>query len=169
MFFTLSGFLITVLLLGEHRRHDRISLSSFWARRFRRLLPAALLAIALCALLVWRSDNPTWSSSFRLDGLSALGYVANWRFVFSSQAYEAVYASPSTVQHFWSLAIEEQVYLLLPPLTVGVLVLARGSRRVLGALLAALFVASAAIPTVFGISGDRVYFGTDTRIAEVLA
>jgi peptidoglycan/LPS O-acetylase OafA/YrhL len=169
MFFTLSGFLITALLLSEHERRGRVSLNAFWARRFRRLLPAALAAVALGAVLVWRSDNAVWAGSFRADGLAALGYVANWRFVFSAQAYEAVFASPSPVQHFWSLAIEEQVYLALPPLTVLVLRLAGGSRRVLGGVFATLFIASAAVPTVFGLSGDRVYLGTDTRAAEVLA
>lgn len=168
-FFTLSGFLITSLLLSEHERHGRIDLRRFWSRRFRRLLPAALICIGLSSVLVWTAARSTWSSSFRADGLWTLAYAANWRLIASGQAYESAFSSPSPVQHFWSLAIEEQVYLLIPLILVAVLVWLSRSRRVLAVVLTGLFVGSALVPLVFGLEGDRVYFGTDTRLAEVVA
>ena len=119
IFFTLSGFLITSLLLVEHdadgRSRSRISLRHFWARRARRILPAALIALAFVGAL--RADGRRRASRPRQlpgDGLSALAQVANWRFVLGDQSYASLFSAPSPVQHFWSLAIEEQFYLVLP-------------------------------------------------------
>ena len=126
IFFTLSGFLITSLLLVEHESTGRIGLGHFWARRARRILPAALLALAGVALYGLTVADAQQASRLPGDGLSALAEVANWRFVFGDQSYAALFSAPSPVQHFWSLAIEEQFYLVFPLVVVGD---ARRSRR----------------------------------------
>src|SRR5438552_15974360 len=113
-FFVLSGYLITSLLLIEWKRNDTISLRDFWIRRARRLLPALLLvvlAIAIWAGVTLRSAQLT---DIRGDGLATLSYSANWRFVFSGQAYCAQLGPASSFRCAWALAIEEQFYLLWP-------------------------------------------------------
>ncbi len=136
-FFTLSGFLITSLLLAEHRRGGRIGLRGFWARRARRLLPAAFVALAGLVLFGATVATPDQVRSLRGDVLAALGYVANWRFYATGQSYTHVFSAPSPALHFWSLAIEEQFYVVFPLVFAGVLWLGRGRIRVLGGLLAA--------------------------------
>ncbi len=170
-FFTLSGFLITVLLIGEHRSSGTIALRDFWARRFRRLLPASLVVIAgvLLATKLWGSASQL--SGLREDALSCLGYVANWRFIASGQGYSALFSSKSPLQHFWSLAIEEQFYVIYPVIVAVVLRIARGTLR--GAAiglggLAALSIGSSLFGLNRDYSLDRLYFGTDVRAAELL-
>jgi peptidoglycan/LPS O-acetylase OafA/YrhL len=169
-FFTLSGFLITSLLLAEHERSGRISLRGFWSRRARRLLPAAYLTLA--AVLVFGVTIATvdQARSLRADVLSALGYVANWRFYFSGRTYAHLFSAPSPVLHFWSLAIEEQFYLLFPLLMIGVLALTRGKRLFVGVFLGLAIGASLLAGNLLLASQgeSRVYYGTDTRAAELL-
>ena len=171
-FFTLSGFLITALLLVEHDRNRGISLRAFWVRRLRRLLPAALVAIAgIVIAATWLADT-TQLVRLRADALSALGYVANWRFIAAGDSYGATFASPSPFTHFWTLAIEEQFYLVLPLVVVGALRFGRGSKRTVGWVLAAIMAASIVWANVLvdrGASNNRLYFGTDVRAAELLA
>jgi peptidoglycan/LPS O-acetylase OafA/YrhL/lysophospholipase L1-like esterase len=171
-FFTLSGFLITALLLAEHERNGGISLRAFWARRLRRLMPAAIAAISLIVVAsVWLADS-TQRVRLRADALSALAYVANWRFIAAGDAYEANFQSPSPFTHFWTLAIEEQFYVVLPLVVVGALVVGRGSRRVVAGALAGVAVISILWANWLlnrDASIDRVYFGTDVRAAELLA
>ena len=168
-FFTLSGFLITGLVLSEFSATRRISLRTFYARRARRLLPAAFLGIALAAIVVAATADARAAHNFRFDGLAALADVANWRFLLSGHSYVDLFTSPSPVQHYWSLAIEEQFYLVLVPLTVAVLWLARGRRALLGvvfAVLATLSFADGWLAVRHGV--DRAYYGTDTRALEFL-
>jgi peptidoglycan/LPS O-acetylase OafA/YrhL len=170
-FFTLSGFLITTLLLAEDRRHGRVDLGAFYIRRARRLLPAALLCLA--GIVVFGATVATASQvvELRADVLAALAYVANWRQVLGGSSYADLFTAPSPVQHFWSLAIEEQFYLVMPLLVLGVLKVAKGSWRVLRNVLVALVVASVGLSVLLhaiGSSLDRIYFGTDTRAAELL-
>ena len=141
MFFTLSGYLIATLMLAEWGRTGRVSLARFWERRARRLLPAAFAAVAFVAVLEW------WfgvggGPRFRGDLLSALGYVANWRMASSGTDYAANFLMESPVQHFWSLAIEEQFYLTFPLLFVGVLWLTRQRWGAVGVVCGVLAVAS---------------------------
>jgi peptidoglycan/LPS O-acetylase OafA/YrhL len=171
IFFTLSGFLITSLLLVEHESTGRIGLGHFWARRARRILPAALLALAGVALYGLTVADAHQASRLPGDGLSALAEVANWRFVFGDQSYAALFSAPSPVQHFWSLAIEEQFYLVFPLVVFAVLALAHGRRRPLTSVVVTLAVASAALAAVMfspGHDPSRVYYGTDTRAVELL-
>ena len=112
-FFVLSGFLITSLLVDEWRKHERIDLRAFWARRARRLLPALVLvviAVGAYALFVARPDE---LDRIRGDAFGSLLYVANWRQLFES-SYFAQLATPSPLRHTWSLGIEEQWYLVWP-------------------------------------------------------
>jgi peptidoglycan/LPS O-acetylase OafA/YrhL len=165
-FFTLSGFLITNLLVREWDSTGSIRLGRFWTRRFRRLLPAATITIALTGLVFWRIGTPEQLHTIRLDMLASLGYVANWRFYLAGTSYASLFAAPSPLQHFWSLAIEEQFYLFFPPIVIGCMRL--GGRRVLTALVAIATLASVAMSISLRQNTDRVYYGTDTRASELL-
>ncbi|MFN8035467.1 MAG: acyltransferase family protein [Acidimicrobiia bacterium] len=170
-FFTLSGFLITTLLLGEHRRRGHIDLRAFWSRRFRRLLPASLLAIAGIVLASSILATANQLERLRGDVVAALAYVANWHFIASGDAYGALFATRSPMQHFWSLAIEEQFYFVYPLLMAVLFAVSRGSRRMIGLGLAGLIACSLGASLVLqatGASVDRLYFGTDVRAAELL-
>jgi peptidoglycan/LPS O-acetylase OafA/YrhL/lysophospholipase L1-like esterase len=170
-FFVLSGFLITSLLLAEWRGDGRIALSAFWARRARRLLPALFLVLAAVAAYGAVMAAPAELEHLRSDGLSALGYVANWGQIFSHQSYFESFAAPSPLRHTWSLAIEEQFYLVWPLLVAGVLRWRRGSIRSLGAVTGGLLAASAVWMIVLykpGVDPTRVYYGTDTRAQSLL-
>ncbi len=167
IFFTLSGFLITSLLLREHAATGTISLRAFWSRRFRRLMPAALAGLAVaCAYGVWFA-SPEQLARLRTDILAALGYMANWRFVLEHKRYADLFAAPSPVQHFWSLAIEEQFYIVYP--LIVVVVLHRGGRRALAVVLSVMAAVSVGLSFALASSFDRVYYGTDTRAFELLA
>src|SRR3954454_1104661 len=139
VFFVISGFLITTLLLRELRETGRVSLRGFWAQRARRILPAALTVIAACAgataLVVPVTD---WAQFFGDLRASAL-YVQNWHLAARAVDYFAASDGPSPVQHFWSLAVEEQFYLVWPLVIVAA---ARTRRR--WALPAALLAITAA-------------------------
>ena len=165
-FFTLSGFLITNLLVREWDSSGSIRLGGFWTRRFRRLLPAAVLTIAITGLVFWRLGTPEQVQNLRLDMIGALGYVANWRFYFGGTSYGALFAAPSPLQHFWSLAIEEQFYVFFPPIVI--IVMRLGGRRLLAATVSAATLISIMLCLVLRTNTDRVYYGTDTRAAELL-
>ena len=167
LFFTLSGFLITSLLLREFADSGTISLRAFWARRFRRLMPAALAGLLVACLYGALFARPEQLATLRVDVLAALGYVANWRFVFENKRYADLFAAPSPVQHFWSLAIEEQFYVVYPLLVASVL--RAGGRRALTIVLAILGATSVTLSFALSSSFDRVYYGTDTRAFELLA
>ncbi|MDZ5443876.1 acyltransferase family protein [Micromonospora sp. 4G57] len=183
-FFVLSGFLITSLLLAEHRDTGRIDLTAFWGRRIRRLLPALLLVL-LVVLLVSRQLLPgTELPALRWDALAALGYLANWRMAHRSGDYFAATGSPSPLQHTWSLGIEEQFYLVWPLLLVAQLAWTarRARRRGAGAPPSPPEVGGLRTVTLLGTAGsalaaaalfapgavDRVYYGTDTRAVALL-
>jgi peptidoglycan/LPS O-acetylase OafA/YrhL len=171
-FFVLSGFLITSLLLAEHVRHGHIKLSRFWARRARRLMPALLamlLATAVAGHFLLDSDD---LKLLRGDGLAAIAYVANWRMIWRGTGYVAATATPSPLQHTWSLGIEEQFYVLWPLIIAGLLawLAARRTRWVLLAVCGVGTVASAllAVALYSPDSISRDYYGTDTRAQALL-
>ena len=167
LFFTLSGFLITSLLLREFADSGTISLRNFWARRFRRLMPAALAGLLVACLYGALFAGPEQLATLRVDVLAGLAYVANWRFVFENKRYADLFAAPSPVQHFWSLAIEEQFYVVYPLLVAGVLRV--GGRRALTIALGVLAATSVTLSFALSSNFDRVYYGTDTRAFELLA
>lgn len=167
LFFTLSGYLITQLLIRESALGGgRIDVRAFWMRRFRRLMPGAIVvivAVALASIFFDRFPSP----HLRGDLFSALGYVANWRFMAGSTSYADLFTSvPSPVLHFWSLAIEEQFYVVYPVL-IAVLS-ARRRKWIVPGTLGMLFAASVTA-NVLGGSHNTVYYGTQTRAAEILA
>ncbi|MGN6693290.1 MAG: acyltransferase family protein, partial [Aquihabitans sp.] len=187
LFFTLSGFLITRLLIAEHRTTGGIALGAFLSRRARRLMPALLVMLAAVALVTnfWGSTSDY--AKVRGDSLATLAYVANWRSVLADNNYWALFSRPSPLQHTWSLAIEEQFYLVWPLLVAGVFagVVAWRTKRhggsphehrtsaltwLLGITIGiALLSAAAAALAPEGTSGvNRIYFGTDTRVASIL-
>ncbi len=164
-FFVLSGFLITTLLLNELRHSKTIRLGAFWARRARRLVPAMLLVVSFCALFVWIATPVGTYSGFRLDALSTLLYVANWHFILEGANYFAATSAPSPLTHTWSLAIEEQFYVLWPLVLFGLFKLGRGARTLAiicggGAVLSAIEMAWL---LASGSSITRLYYGTDTH------
>jgi peptidoglycan/LPS O-acetylase OafA/YrhL len=182
VFFVLSGFLITSLLVSERESNGRISLRNFWLRRARRLLPALLLVLGAVGVYALLFATEAEGDRIATDGLSALGYFANWRFIVSGQAYveRLVIEAPSPLRHTWSLAIEEQFYLLWPVIVVGLgalvarTVSARARRQArqrrafrysLAALCIALGAVSLYLMTALLTPRDpnRVYYGTDTR------
>ncbi len=169
-FFVLSGFLITTLLLTERESAGRVSLTAFWGRRARRLLPALFLLLVVVVLYGSTTMTAFQLEELRGDALASLFYVANWHFIATDQSYFALLAQPSPLQHLWSLAIEEQFYLLWPLMVVGVLLLARGSRRALGIVTVVGIVVSQVCMAVLYNENDpsRAYYGTEARAHTLL-
>jgi peptidoglycan/LPS O-acetylase OafA/YrhL len=169
-FFVLSGFLITSLLLAEWGRRRGISLPRFWVRRARRLLPALLLVLGAIALYAATLAPSHQLRTLRADGLASVFYVANWRFVLSGQSYFDLFTLPSPMRHLWSLAIEEQFYLVWPLVVLGCLRIGRRSRKPLTAICVAGIAASVALMAHLYEPFDpsRAYFGTDTRAHTLL-
>jgi len=170
LFFTLSGFLITSILLRMHDATGTVRLRTFWSRRYRRLLPAAYLTLA--GIVVFGATVATRQQLTDLAGavVAAVFQVANWFFMYAGQSYVNLFSAPSPVQHFWSLSIEEQFYVVMP---LVLILLLRRMHSLL--LLASLFAGAAAASTALmivlyqhGASLDRLYYGTDTRAAEIL-
>jgi peptidoglycan/LPS O-acetylase OafA/YrhL len=169
-FFVLSGFLITALLLSEHQRSGRIRLGDFWARRARRLLPALFLMLITVVLFTKFALPPGTYPSLRSDVFSTAFYVANWHFIAQGANYFAATGPPSPLTHTWSLAVEEQFYLVWPLLVVGVLAVFKRIGAVFWlALLGALASATAmAVLFAHGANINRLYYGTDTRAQSIL-
>lgn len=170
-FFTLSGYFICTLLIDEYAATGRIDLRRFWSRRVRRLLPASL--VALLGILVFGATvaTPDQADNLRREVVAALTYLANWHFLSAGDGYGDLFAAPSPVLHFWSLAIEEQSYVVFPLGVAAALKLGRGRRGGLAvALVVALGASLFAGSLAYAPGGDisRFYFGADTRVAEIL-
>ena len=170
LFLILSGFLITTLLIMEWRRSDRIALRAFWARRARRLLPALLIVLVFVAVITMTAIAPWNRASIRDDGIASLFYVANWRFIAAKESYFELFSAASPLRHMWTLAIEEQFYLVWPLVAYTALRLARGSLRVLTAVCVVGIIASVAVMAITYHPGDplRAYYGTDARAHTIL-
>ena len=166
VFFTLSGFLITSLLINECENTGRIDLKAFWGRRLRRLAPASLVVIAgVVGLASWLSTSIE-ASRIKGDAISATLYFSNWRFIYSGHSYGELFATPSPLQHLWSLSIEEQLYVVVPVLIAGLF--AMGFRRRAIGYVFLVAVAGSTIATMFTNSHELIYYGTHTRAAELL-
>ncbi len=169
VFLVISGFLITSLLLSERASTGRIDLRRFWVRRARRLLPAVvvMIAVVLAAMLVL---HPGEVGGLRGAVVSSLLYVGNWYQIAVEQSYFEQFARPSVLQHLWSLAVEEQFYLLWPPIMAACIALL-GRRRLLIGVLAGILASTIAAAVLWapGTDPSRIYYGTDTRAAGLLA
>jgi peptidoglycan/LPS O-acetylase OafA/YrhL len=171
LFFVLSGFLITSLLVAEQRATGRVDLRAFWIRRARRLFPAVLSLMPGVALYARLFAKPSELARIRGDGVATLLYFANWRSIFAGKSYWDLFSAPSPLEHTWSLAIEEQFYVVWPLLSFFVLRRARAGTRALFVVSVVLALASAAAMLLLydPDSTSRAYMGTDTRGASILA
>ena len=170
VFFVLSGFLITSLLLDELDRNGRIALRGFWIRRARRLLPA-LIVMVLAVVAARDLFPPEAVAALRDDAVAAFFWIANWAFVAQKADYFSHGATPSPLQHTWSLGVEEQYYLIWPLLLIAVAVVFRARVRwaVFGvAAVGVLASAAGAILFTSEATLNRIYFGTDTRAQALL-
>ena len=166
-FFTLSGFLIARLVIVELETTGRLDLGPFWSRRARRLLPASVACCFLVLLYGAMAGTPTQLHALRGDMLAAFGQVANWRFLAAGKAYANRFSDPSPLQHYWSLAIEEQFYLVLP-LVLAAVAWRTPAHRIRRAVLAAA-ASLAAVGAGIGwfVSPTHAYYGTETRLPEL--
>ena len=171
VFFVISGFLITRQLATELARTNRISFARFYARRVRRILPAATVVIVGTALACWRWDSPLQVRSDALDALFAAFSGVNWRLAQNGTNYFLSTAPPSPFQHFWSLSVEEQFYAVWPVLLVATGLVARsrsGRRKPLVWTLLTIMAASLALSAwTTSSSPSWTYFGTQTRAWEL--
>ena len=177
VFFVLSGFLITAMLLDEVRAHGRVSLPRFYARRACRLLPALLVMLTIWTAMLLAFHDTSWfaatpggdrtgdpvelTGAFQQLGIT-LAYGANWLY--------ALDGGRAPLAHLWSLAVEEQFYIVWPVLLVGLTALL--ARRGRLAVVVGLAAVSAVLPLLYwdgGAGNDRIYFGTDTRAVGMLA
>jgi peptidoglycan/LPS O-acetylase OafA/YrhL len=185
VFFTLSGYLITDLLLGQHARTGSLQLADFWLRRARRLLPALFVMLAVVIAWVALLDRAQLAG-LRGAVAAAATYVSNWYLIGARTSYFARFGPPSPLGHLWSLAVEEQFYLVWPWVVGLFLLLARprrqagtraaapagtGGRYAMAAVTLLLAAASAAAMAALyhpGYDPTRVYEGTDTRAFGLL-
>ena len=169
VFFVLSGFLITSLLVRELRDSGRLRFVSFYARRVRRLLPAALLVLLITAVLYELLASPAAVAEARGGFVAAAAYFANWYFLGQSHDYFAQEAHPSPVVHYWSLSVEEQFYLVWPVLLLGLVLLVRRSGLRLDVVVGGLAAAGLVYAGVVA-HGDPMasYYGTGSRAYQLL-
>jgi len=170
LFFVLSGYLITDLLLNEWDNKGKISLAKFWSRRAKRLLPGLFVLLLTLGTFV-TLFRPDLMNKLRPDMLAAVFYYSNWWDIFHKISYFDNFGTPPLLNHLWTLAVEEQFYILWPLLMIAGLKVCRSHKRVLagailfGALLSAAVMALLYVP---GMDPSRVYYGTDTRAFSLL-
>jgi peptidoglycan/LPS O-acetylase OafA/YrhL len=174
VFFVLSGFLVTRILLGDLVAGGRVNFRRFYSKRFRRILPAAAVMLLVTAAIYVVVASPLQSFIAVGDFRAAFLYYANWHFIQQSTDYFATNVNSSPVLHFWSLAVEEQFYLAWPLMLSGLFLLARfaGRRRWIALRVfvsAAILLSAAQAIRLSQHQVNRAYFGTDTRAYQLLA
>ncbi|MEG0772599.1 acyltransferase family protein [Clostridium sp.] len=169
VFFVISGYLITSKILSQLESENKFSLGEFWAKRIRRLLPA--LYTMITTTFIWVTlFNRKLITTVLLDGLSSIIYGSNWWFIFHKVSYFDSFNSPSPLKNLWSLAIEEQFYIIWPiALLVGVKVFK--NRIKFANIVFIIALGSAMLMGIMykpGLDPSRVYYGTDTRGFELV-
>lgn len=169
VFFVLSGYLITDQLVARWQRDGRLDLKDFWLRRARRLLPAMLLMLAVVSAWLLATDAGRLRSLGGDIG-SAVAYVNNWWLIYHKVSYFESFGPPSPFGHFWSLAVEEQFYLVWPLVLVGLLSVLPRRGRLAGAIAAGAAASALAMALLYSPGEDpsRVYYGSDTRVFGLL-
>jgi peptidoglycan/LPS O-acetylase OafA/YrhL len=169
VFFTLSGYLITDLLLSHWDRHGDLGLGRFWLRRARRLLPALFLMLLIVSVWVALFDS-SQLAEVRRQVVSAAFYFANWSTIAAHGSYFARFAAPLPLDHLWSLSIEEQFYLIWPWLLLLALLVVRGRTALALLTLAGAAVSILVMANMYhpGTDPTRLYEGTDTRAFGLL-
>ncbi|GAB2466729.1 peptidoglycan/LPS O-acetylase OafA/YrhL [Conyzicola lurida] len=175
VFFVISGFLITSHLLRESRSTGKIRLGAFWARRARRLLPAALLVLAVCAVFtVVKMPLPQWENELYQIGAAAV-YVLNWLLASNSLDYFAQGEAQTLVTHYWSLSVEEQFYIVWPIILLVVAWLTfRRAKRTQVVVTAVVFAGIALVSLAWAVystaqTPSAAYFQTTGRAWEFAA
>jgi peptidoglycan/LPS O-acetylase OafA/YrhL len=168
-FFALSGFLITSLLIGEWGQKGTVRLRAFWIRRARRLLPGLFVMLigvsVLYAIFVPTGTYPT----LRGDAIASLAYVANWHFILAGSNYFDRTGLTSPLIHMWSLAVEEQFYLLWPLVFLGVIKIWRSLRALLIVCIVGSLASALEMALLYnGTNNTRLYFGTDMHAQSLL-
>lgn len=171
VFFAISGFLITGQLLREVERNGRIDFGSFYAGRIRRLLPTALLVIAVTVVATRVFDSILRASNVAWDGVAATFFALNYRLAAQGVDYQAADGPASPLEHFWSLGVEEQFYLLWPlVLTLAIVLWKRHRRLAMTAVVALVFGGSMwASVTITAHDSPLAYFSMQTRAWELAA
>ncbi|MEY2300877.1 acyltransferase family protein [Bacillus tropicus] len=169
VFFVLSGYLITDILAMEWKRNKRIDLKKFWLSRARRLLPGmiVMLVITLAWITIFHSSL---LEKMRGDSLAALFYVSNWWYIYHKLSYFDNFNQISPLNHFWSLAVEEQFYVVWPfIISLGLYYIKKQSRMILLICLG-IFASALAMTILYepGVDPSRIYYGTDTRAFSLL-
>jgi peptidoglycan/LPS O-acetylase OafA/YrhL len=170
VFFVLSGYLITSLLIHEHGRSGRIDLPQFWLRRARRLFPALIVMMVVVGLWISMTAGPFELAMRREDMIWTAFYGSNWHLILSRQDYFEALAGASPLRHTWSLAVEEQFYLAWPLVVAAAMWLGRKRPNALAVVCLAGIVGSAvAMGWLYeGANPSRAYYGTDARIHQLL-
>ncbi|MFD1358954.1 acyltransferase family protein [Fictibacillus halophilus] len=169
VFFVLSGYLITDLLITEFVTTDRINFKNFWIRRARRLLPA--MFTMLLVVITWVTIfEQSMLDRLEEDTVAAILYVSNWWYIFQDLSYFESFGPPSLLTHFWSLAVEEQFYILWPLVILLVLKMKVKEGSLFSVMLLGAIASAAAMTLLYepGTDPSRVYYGTDTRIFSLL-
>ncbi|MHC0038471.1 acyltransferase family protein [Pseudoneobacillus sp. C159] len=169
VFFVLSGFLITSLLIWEWEHTATINLKQFWIRRAKRLLPAMILLLIILNVFIpfFRLELV---ANLRQDSIAAFFYYSNWYYIFQDIPYFEAFGITSLLTHFWSLAIEEQFYIFWAPLTLLLLKWIRNRKAIFTLLLFGAALSATAMTLIYepDLDPSRVYYGTDTRLFSLL-
>src|SRR5688572_429473 len=167
IFFALSGYLATMSWLRVRARQGgRGGFAAFWWRRARRLLPVSFLGIAVAIVVTSATGTSGMQERLPGDVLSVLLYVSNLRFWLSDQSYGELFGEPSMLQHYWTLSIEEQAFIVLPLLLAGLLFVCRGRPRHAALLATGLTMVCVGLPAVVHHSPDAVWYSSVVRFGE---
>ncbi|WP_102693785.1 acyltransferase family protein [Rummeliibacillus pycnus] len=169
IFFVLSGYLITDLLVNEWEQYGTINLKNFWIRRFRRLIPALIIMLILVGFWITLFQR-SFLAGLRSEVLAAVFYMSNWFYVVQDHSYFTKFSPPSPLQHMWSLAVEEQFYIIWPLVIIIALSFVRYKEKLALGTLGVALISAIVMAIMFTPDQDpsRVYYGTDTRAFSLL-